>query len=142
MPRDLAIGEGGMGVVYRARHALLQRETAIKLLRPGTINVKSLARFEREVQLASGLSHPNTIEIYDFGPTPDGSFYYVMEVLVGRTLEELVRSEGPIPAKRTIHILEQVAGSLYEAHERGLVHRDIKPSNIMLCDQIGVPDFV
>jgi tRNA A-37 threonylcarbamoyl transferase component Bud32 len=136
------IGEGGMGVVYRARHALLQREAAIKLLRPETVNEESLARFEREVQLASSLTHPNTIDIFDLGTTPEGSFYCVMEFLAGRTLEDIVRSGGPLPAHRAINILRQIAGSLNEAHERGLVHRDIKPSNIMLCDQVGIPDFV
>jgi hypothetical protein len=136
------IGAGGMGVVYRAQHALLQRPTAIKLLRAETVNPVSLARFEREVQLASGLTHPNTIDIFDFGRTPEGSFYCVMEFLEGRTLEEVVRSEGPLRADRAIHILGQIAGSLNEAHQRGLVHRDVKPSNIMLCDQGGIPDFV
>jgi tRNA A-37 threonylcarbamoyl transferase component Bud32 len=136
------IAEGGMGVVYRARHALLKRETAIKLLRPEIVNEQSLARFEREVQLASGLTHPNTIDIFDFGRTPEGSFYCVMEFLAGRSLQECVLSEGPMQANRVINILGQIAGSLNEAHQRGLVHRDIKPSNIMLCDQGGIPDFV
>jgi tRNA A-37 threonylcarbamoyl transferase component Bud32 len=136
------IGEGGMGVVYRARHAFLQRPTAIKMLRPETINEVSLARFEREVELASGLTHPNTIDIFDFGPTPDGSFYCVMEFLDGRSLEQVVRSEGPLDAHRTGNILRQIAGSLNEAHQRGLIHRDIKPANIMLCEQGGIPDFV
>jgi hypothetical protein len=94
------IGEGGMGIVYRARHALLQRATAIKLLRPETVNDESLARFEREVQLASGLTHPNTVDIFDFGRAPEESFYCVMEFLDGRTLEDVVRSEGPLPADR------------------------------------------
>ncbi len=137
------IGEGGMGVVYRARHALLQRDTAIKLLQPDNVNHEdSLARFEREAQLASSLKHPNTIEIFDFGRTPDGSFYCVMELLDGHTLEEIVRSEGPLPVLRTLDILRQIGGSLSEAHGRGLIHRDIKPANIMLCNQGGIPDFV
>ncbi len=136
------IGEGGMGVVYRARHALLQRATAIKLLRPEMVNDESLRRFEREVQTASGLTHPNTIDIFDFGRTPEGSFYCAMEFLRGRTLEDVVRSEGPLAADRAVDILRQIAGSLNEAHHRGLVHRDIKPSNIMLCEQGGIPDFV
>jgi serine/threonine protein kinase len=136
------IGEGGMGVVYRATHALLHRPTAIKLLRPGTVGATSLARFEREVQLASSLTHPNTIDIFDFGRTPEGSFYCVMEFLDGRTLEDVVHSEGPLSAPRAVHLLTQIAGSLNEAHQRGLVHRDIKPSNIMLCEQGGIQDFV
>lgn len=136
------IGQGGMGVVYRARHELLQRPTAIKLLRAETVDAAALARFEREVQLASSLTHPNTIDIYDFGRTPEGSFYCAMEYLEGHTLEEIIRSDGPIPAARAVHILKQVAGSLNEAHQRRLVHRDIKPQNIMLCEQGGIPDFV
>jgi tRNA A-37 threonylcarbamoyl transferase component Bud32 len=136
------IGQGGMGIVYRAQHELLQRPTAIKLLRAESVDGVSLARFEREVQLASSLTHPNTIDIFDFGRTPEGSFYCVMEFLQGRTLEEVVRSEGPLAADRVIHLLNQIAGSLNEAHQRGLVHRDIKPSNIMVCEQGGIPDFV
>ncbi len=136
------IGKGGMGVVYRAKHALLQRPTAIKLLRPETISPASLRRFQREVEIASGLTHPNTIDIFDFGPTPEGSFYCVMEFLDGRSLEQVVRSSGPLDAHRTINILRQIGGSLNEAHERGLIHRDIKPANIMLCEQGGIPDFV
>lgn len=102
----------------------------------------SESRFEREVQLASGLTHPNTIDIFDFGRTPEGSFYCVMEFLNGRTLENVIRSEGPLAADRAANLLRQIAGSLNEAHRRGLVHRDIKPSNIMLCEQGGIPDFV
>ncbi len=136
------IGEGGMGVVYRARHALLQRPTAIKLLRPEVVNDDTLSRFEREVQLASRLTHPNTIDIFDFGTTPDGSFYCVMEFLDGQTLDEVVRVDGPLEAPRVLNILRQIAASLNEAHSHGLVHRDVKPSNIMLCEQGGIPDFV
>ncbi len=136
------IGHGGMGVVYQARHTLLQRPTAIKLLRPESVTDSSLARFEREVQLASGLTHPNTIEIFDFGRTPDDSFYCVMELLDGQTLEEIIRLNGPIPARRVIHVLAQIAGSLCEAHSKGIVHRDIKPSNVMLCEIGGSSDVV
>lgn len=136
------IGEGGMGIVYRARHALLRRPTAIKLLHPESVNETSLARFEREVQLASSLTHPNTIEIFDFGRTPDGSFYCVMEYLKGRTLEEIGRNDSPLPVSRAVHLLSQIAGSLNEAHQHGLVHRDIKPSNIMVCELGGLSDFV
>lgn len=136
------IGEGGMGVVYRARHALLHRATAIKVVHPQILNEESLARFEREVQLASGLTHPNTIEIFDFGRAIDGSFYCAMEYLDGQTLERIVRAEGPLQAGRATRLLIQIAGSLREAHEKQLVHRDIKPSNIMLCDRGGITDFV
>jgi serine/threonine protein kinase len=136
------IGRGGMGVVYRARHAMLRRPTAVKLLPPGQASAESLARFEREVQLASGLTHPNTIEIYDYGCTADGTFYYAMEYLAGITLAELVTVTGPVSAARAIYLLKQICGSLREAHAAGLVHRDIKPHNIMLCQRGGEADFI
>jgi serine/threonine protein kinase/CHASE1-domain containing sensor protein len=136
------LGEGGMGVVYRGKHALLRRPTAIKLLPPTRRNAHQLARFEREVQMTSRLAHPNTISIYDYGRTPEGIFYYAMEYLDGITLEDLVAAEGPLPAGRVIRILEQVAGALAEAHDLGLIHRDIKPANIMLTRRGGIADFV
>ncbi len=136
------LGQGGMGKVYRASHALLRRPTAVKLLEGEQADPESVRRFEREVQLTSQLSHPNTIQIYDFGRAPDGVFYYAMEYLDGPTLAQLVAMEKQIPVARTIHILQQVCGSLCEAHERGLVHRDIKPQNIMLCCRGGMYDFV
>ena len=133
------IGEGAMGRVYRASHAMLRRPTAVKLLE--TRESGAIERFEREVQLTSQLSHPNTIAIYDYGRTPEGFFYYAMEYIEGIDLAELIRIEGPVPPSRVVHILRQVCGSLAEAHAQGFVHRDIKPSNIMLSMR-GEPDVV
>jgi eukaryotic-like serine/threonine-protein kinase len=136
------IGEGGMGVVYRARHALMRRETAIKLLLPERADRASIERFEREVCLTCQLSHPNTIQIFDYGHTPEGVFYYVMELLLGLNLRELVNRCGALSEGRVIHILTQVCDSLAEAHARGLIHRDIKPENVFLCERGGIPDCV
>lgn len=135
------IGRGGMGVVYRARHALLRRETAVKVLKPENDDKEALARFEREVNLTSRLTHPNTVAIYDYGRTRSGEFYYVMELIHGLSLEAVVRLHGPQPPARVLHVLRQVAGSLWEAHLAGLVHRDVKPENIMLSCRGQIADF-
>ncbi len=134
------LGEGGMGAVYRARHAMLRRPCAIKLLPPEKLGAESVARFEREVQQTARLTHPNTIRIFDYGRTPDRIFYYVMEYLEGASLADVIAVGGPMPAGRVIHVLDQAAGALTEAHGIGLIHRDVKPANIILTSQGGVPD--
>lgn len=138
---DEKIGEGGMGVVYRAS----DRATAVKLLAPGRTGERALRRFAREAELTSRLHHPNTIHVLDFGPTADGGFYYAMEYVEGEDLEKLVGREGALAPSRVAHLLAQLAASLAEAHAAGLVHRDIKPANLMLCagheDRLKVLDF-
>ena len=136
------IGEGGMGKVFRARHAFLCRPTAIKLLRAEHDNEEAVKRFEREVQYTSRLTHPNTVAIYDYGHTPSGRFYYAMEYLQGITLERCIEESGPQPEPRVVYIMKQACGSIAEAHAAGMIHRDIKPSNIMLCERGGLFDFV
>lgn len=136
------IGQGGMGIVYLARHSMLRRATAVKLLAPGHRAAHDIARFEREVQLTSRLTHPNTIAIYDYGRTHDGIFYYAMEYIEGIALEDLVKHDGPLPAARVLRILVQCCGALEEAHARGMVHRDVKPANLMVMERGGIFDFV
>jgi serine/threonine-protein kinase len=121
-------------------HALLKRPTAVKILKPALATDELIARFEREVTLASRLQHPSTVEIFDYGRTRDGTFYYAMEYIDGITLAKLVEKDGAQPVARVARILKQVCESLREAHGKGLVHRDIKPANIMICERGGESD--
>jgi serine/threonine-protein kinase len=131
------IGAGGMGEVHLAEHRMMKRPVAIKLIRPGkAADRQALARFEREVRATARLSHWNTIEIFDYGRTDDGTFYYVMEYLPGLSLAELVEKHGPLPPARAVHLLMQTCDALSEAHSRGLLHRDLKPGNIFSA-QLG-----
>ena len=135
------IGAGGMGEVYLAEHQLLKRPCALKLIKPEAgANPVALARFEREVRSAARLSHPNSIEIYDYGHSEDGTFYYVMEFLPGMSLQDLVRLAGPLPAGRVVYLLRQACAGLAEAHGLGLVHRDLKPGNIFIARRGGESD--
>jgi serine/threonine-protein kinase len=135
------LGGGGMGEVYLAEHVLLRRPCAVKLIRPEKAgDPAALARFEREVRATATLTHPNTVQVFDYGHAEDGTFYYVMEYLPGMSLEEMVARHGPLPAGRAVHFLRQVCGSLAEAHAIGLVHRDLKPANVIVGERGGVRD--
>ena len=135
------IGSGGMGDVYLAEHQLLKRACAVKLIRASAgLDQRTLARFEREVRITATLSHPNTVEIFDYGRTEDGTYYYVMEFLPGLNLADLVEQYGPLPPARVVYLLRQVCQALHEAHGAGLIHRDIKPSNIFAARRGGQDD--
>jgi serine/threonine-protein kinase len=147
------LGRGGMGEVWKAEHRLLARSAAIKLVRPEVLGATpggtddtharlALRRFEREAQATAALSSPHSIQLFDYGVTDDGTFYYVMELLLGRDLESLVREFGPLPADRAMYLIRQMCHSLADAHARGLVHRDIKPANIYVCRMGLEYDFV
>jgi eukaryotic-like serine/threonine-protein kinase len=143
------LGQGGMGEVWRARHRMLARPAAIKLIRPGLLGDvrpgvadEIRRRFEREAQAIAGLRSPHTVDLYDFGVADNGAFYCVMELLDGMDTDTLVRRFGPLPAERVIYVLRQVCHSLSEADARGLVHRDIKPANVFLCRYGEEHDFV
>jgi serine/threonine-protein kinase len=146
---EAKLGEGGMGEVWRARHRMLSRPAAIKLIRPspggdGRVGVseEAVRRFEREAQVIARLRSPHTVELFDFGRAADGAFYYVMELLDGLDADSLLRRFGPVPSERAIYLLRQVCHSLSEAQSCGLVHRDIKPANIFLCRYGEEYDFV
>jgi serine/threonine-protein kinase len=123
-----------MGEVYLARHRLMKRPCAVKLIHPERMREPAFAaRFEREVAAMARLNHPSAVQVYDYGRTADGAFYYVMEWLPGLTLDEVVERAGPLPPSRVAHILRPICGAARAAHRLGLVHRDVKPGNIMLC---------
>jgi hypothetical protein len=135
------IGSGGMGEVYLAEHQLLRRPCAVKVIHDAQgLDPTAIARFEREVQATAALTHPNTVQIYDYGRADDGTFFYAMEYLPGEPLNQIIERDGPFDARRAARILAALSGALAEAHARGLIHRDIKPSNVMLCERGGVPD--
>jgi eukaryotic-like serine/threonine-protein kinase len=135
------LGEGGMGEVHLAEHQLLKRPCALKLIKAEAgADPIALARFEREVQSAARLTHPNTIDIFDYGHTEDGTFYYVMEYLQGMSLSDLVHEAGPLPPGRVIYLFRQVCAGLAEAHNLGLVHRDLKPANMFVAVRGGETD--
>jgi serine/threonine-protein kinase len=135
------LGAGGMGEVYLAEHRMLKRPCAIKLIHPQQAgDPQVLARFELEVRMTARLSHWNTVEVFDFGRTDDGTFYYVMEYLPGLSLEDLLQRHGPLPAERVVHLLRQVCQGLREAHAIGLIHRDIKPGNVFAAQRGGLYD--
>ena len=144
------IGTGGMGEVWRARHKLLARPAAVKLIRPESLGKNGdtasastvLRRFEREAQATAMLTSPHSIVLYDFGVAEDGMFYYVMELLEGRDLKTLVQESGPVPPERAVHFLRAVCDSLADAHHRGLIHRDVKPANIFTCRRGRDFDFI
>jgi serine/threonine-protein kinase len=143
------IGKGGMGEVYRAKHRLLARPAAVKLISPAALrgatadeNRVVIERFRREAEAAATLRSPHTIELYDYGVAEDGTFYYVMELLDGIDFQQLVARHGPLPSERVIHLIAQACDSLGEAHLAGLVHRDVKPSNILACRMGLAADYV
>jgi eukaryotic-like serine/threonine-protein kinase len=137
------LGGGGMGEVFRAEHRLLKRPCALKLIRSDSAaDPRALGRFEREVRTTARLTHPNTVEIYDYGRTEDGTFYYVMELLRGLSLSDLVARHGPLPPGRAIYLMRQACEALTEAHAAGLIHRDLKPANIFAAERGGKYDLV
>src|SRR5712692_9628254 len=132
------IKRGGMGSVYRGKHVLMDKTVAVKVLRPSlAVDDVVVARFSREAKAASRISHPHAVSVTDFGEAENGVVFLVMEYLDGRTLKEIIRSEGPMPVDRVLEIIRQVAGALDAAHQQGVVHRDLKSDNVMLSEAKG-----
>jgi eukaryotic-like serine/threonine-protein kinase len=137
------IGAGGMGEVWAAHHHALNRDVAVKILRPEARgDAGAIARFEREVRATAELTHPNTVRVFDYGVTEDGLWYYAMELLAGRDLEAIVSREGPLEPMRATRLVRQAARALAEAHVRGIVHRDIKPENLFVTSLGSDGEFV
>ena len=143
------LDQGGMGEIWKARHRMLARPVAVKLIRPELMGLKSrveaaalVGRFQREAQATAALHSSHTVALHDFGVTAEGTFYYVMDLLEGLDLETLVRRFGPVPPERAVHFLVQACDSLAEAHAVGLIHRDVKPGNIVACRWGLMWDFV
>lgn len=139
---DAVLGEGGVGVVFRAHSENIRRPVAIKILQPAKLSRKRIEDFEREASVLCRLDHPNTVAVWDWGRTPRGLLYCVMEYIDGMTLRDVVLIDDAIPQARVVHLVRQICGSLAEAHDQGLVHRDIKPGNVMITVRGGVHDFV
>ena len=137
------LGVGGMGEVWIAHHRSLKQDVALKVLKPDLGNTEhAIARFEREVMATTRLTHPNTIRIMDHGVTPEGLWYYAMELLAGQDLGQLIREEGPLEPERAVDLVRQACGSLAEAHRLGFVHRDVKPDNLFVAHLGGIDDYV
>jgi serine/threonine-protein kinase len=143
------LGKGGMGEVWRARHAVLKRPAAIKVIQPEKLGATgtpgrnaTLQRFEREAQATANLNSTHTVKLYDFGSTDDGAFYYVMELLQGLDLETMIERFGPVRPERAVFLLRQICHSLMDAHDNGMIHRDIKPANVFVCRMGPDHDFV
>jgi len=141
------LGEGGMGVVYKAHHVHLERLSAVKVLLPQTaILPDAVKMFRREARLASSINHPNSVIIYDYGEVSAQLFYLAMEFIQGRTLAEIIQPQGrppcPLPLPRALQIIRQVCDALDTAHQAGIIHRDLKPQNVMVCEKPNRPDLV
>ena len=136
------LATGTMGEVWRARHRLLDRDVALKRIKPGDVDEEDTRRFAREARVLSALRSPHTVEVFDFGVKAGGELFYAMELLDGLNLQTAVRDHGPFPPERVVYLLVQACASLKEAHEQGLVHRDIKPANFMICRYGGEFDFL
>jgi len=145
---ETRLGSGGMGEVWLAKHQLLDRPAAVKLIKPDNLYQSAdlqrvaLGRFEREAQATAAMRSPHTIQLYDFGIAQSGAFYYVMEYLNGLDLDEMVQRHGPLTPSRLVYLLLQACDSLGEAHEQGLIHRDVKPANVYVCRHGRKDDFV